>query len=123
MLSSTSVNALQSSNMSPSVNAPLSKETGAYLSAGYLPENDNCSFQGSAQRSVTIPHTFDLLATADPARQDSEGNTPLCLAAQAGNLVEAQQLILRGADVHHVNLDGDNALMLAAACQPPKLLR
>ena len=38
----------------------------------------------------------------------------MCLAAQDGNLTEAQQLIHRGADVHHVNLDGDNALTLAA---------
>ena len=115
MLSSTSVNALQSSSMSPSVNAPLSKETGAYLSAGYLPENDNCSFQGSAQRSVTITLASNLLATVNPAWQDSEGNTPLCLAAQAGDLARAQQLIVWGADVHHINLDGDNALTLAAA--------
>ena len=115
MLSSTGVNAPQSCRAGPPIDASLSKETGTYLSAGNLHESDNCRFNGSAQRSVTIPHTSNLLATADPARQDSEGNTPLCLAAQAGNLVEAQQLILRGADVHHTNLDGDNALTLAAA--------
>ena len=115
MLDGTGANAPQFSRVSPPIDAPLSREAGTYLSTGDLPENDNCSFQGSAQRSVTIPHTSDLLATADPARQDSEGNTLLCLAAQAGNLVEAQQQILRGADVHHVNLDGDNALTLAAA--------
>ena len=114
MLSSTGVNALQSSRMSPTIDAPLSKETGTYLGAGNLHENDNCRYDGSAQRSVTIPHT-SMLATADPARQDSGGNTPLCLAAQAGNLAEAQQLVLMGADVHHINLDGDNALTLAAA--------
>ena len=114
MLSSTSVNALQSSRMSPPVDASLSKETGAYLSAGDQPENGNCCFQGSAQRSVTIAHASSLLATVDPARQDSEGNTQFCLAAQAGDLTQAQQLIHMGADVHHVNLDGDNALTLAA---------
>ena len=114
MLSSTSVNALQSSRMSPPVNASLSKETGAYLSAGDQPENGNCCFQGSVQRSVTIAHASSLLATADPARQDREGNTQFCLAAQAGDLTQAQQLIHMGADVHHVNLDGDNALTLAA---------
>ena len=115
MLRSTTANAPQSSRMSSPVNAPLSKETGTYLGTGALPESDNCRFQGSAQRSVTIAHISDLPATADPAMQDSEGNTLFCLAAQDGNLAQAEQLILRGADVHHINLDGNNALMLAAA--------
>ena len=115
MLNSTGANAPQSSRVGPPIDAPLSKETGTYLSTGNLSENDDCHFQGGAQRSVTIAHTSNQLATADPAWQDSEGNTPLCLAAQVGNLVEAQQLVLRGADVHHINLDGDNALTLAAA--------
>ena len=114
MLSGTDVNVLQSSRMSPPILAPLSTQTGTYLGAGNHHENDNCCFYGGAQRSVTIAHTSNLPSTADPAWQDSEGNTPLCLAAQAGNLAEAQQLILRGADVHHINLDGDNALTLAA---------
>ena len=107
MLRSTGANAPQSSRMG--VDAPLSDETGTYLSAGAL--DDKCRFYGSAQRSVTIAHTSNQLASADP---DTEGNTPLCLAAQAGNLVRAQQLIRWGADVHHINLDGDNALTLAA---------
>ena len=38
----------------------------------------------------------------------------MCLAAQAGNLTRARELIRRGADVHHINLNGDNALTLAA---------
>ena len=115
MLGSTDANAPQSGRMSPPVNAPSSNETGTYLSTGDPHENDNCRFEDGAQRSVTPAHTSNLLATADSARQDSQGNTPLCLAAQAGNLVGAQQLILRGADVHHINLNGDNALTLAAA--------
>ena len=116
MLNSAGANAPRSSKMDPPLDASLPKETGTYLSAGNLPENDNCRFQDGAPRSVTIAHpTSNLLATVDPARQDSEGNTPLCLAAQAGDLAWAQQLIDRGADVHHSNLDGDNALTLAAA--------
>ena len=114
MLNSTGANALQSSRIDRPIDAPLSKEAGAYLGAGNLLENDKCRSLGGAPRSVTIAHTSILLTTADPARQDSEGNTPLCLAAQAGDLAWAQQLINRGADVHHTNLDGDNALTLAA---------
>ena len=117
MLNSAAANAPQSSKMDPPIDASLSKETGTFLSAGSPPENDNCRFQDGAPRSVTIiaHHTSNLLATVDPAKQDSEGNTPLCLAAQAGDLAWAQQLIDRGADVHHINLDGDNPLTLAAA--------
>ena len=114
MLNSARVESPQSSRIALPNNAPLSNETGTYLSAGDLAENNNYRFQGSALRSVTIVHESNLLATADPATQDSEGNTPLCLAAQAGDLAWAQQLIDRGADVHHINLDGNNALTLAA---------
>ena len=114
MLNSAGADAPQSSRMGPPIDAPLSKETGTYLGAGDPHENDNCRFKNSAQRSVTTAQTSNLLAQADPAIPDSQGNTPLCLAARAGNLAQAQQLILRGADVHHINLDGDNALTLAA---------
>ena len=115
MLNGASVDSPQPSGMAPRSDAPLSNERGTYLGTGDLHENDNCRFQGSTRRSVTIVHASNLLATADPAMQDSEGNTPLCLAAQDGNLTQAQQLIRRGANVHHINLDGDNALTLAAA--------
>ena len=115
MLNSAGIDSPQSSRMAPPSDAPWSNERGTYLGAGDLHESDKCRFKGSAQRSVTTVHTANLLARADPVRQDSEGNTPLCLAAQDGNLVEAQQLIHSGADVHHINLDGDNALTLAAA--------
>ena len=113
MLRSTAgANAPQSSRVSPPVNAP---QTGTYLSTDDSPKNGTCRFDDSTQRSVTIAPTFNLPATANPAMQDSEGNTPLCLAAQEGNLAQAEQLIRRGADVYHINLDGNNALMLAAA--------
>ena len=45
---------------------------------------------------------------------DSQGNTPLCLAVIAGQFAHAMQLIEAGADVLHVNSDGDNVLLLAA---------
>ena len=113
MLSSTGAVAPQSGRMNSPID--MSEEAGTYLNAGDSPENGDCRFEHGAQRSVTTAHISNLLAKADPARQDSEGNTPLCLAAQDGNLAWAQQLIHRGADVHHINLDGDNALTLAAA--------
>ena len=115
MLNGASVDSPQSSRMTPRSDTPLSNARGTYLSAGDLHESDNCRFQDNAQRSVAIAQASNLLATADPAMQDSDGNTALCLAAQDGNLARAQQLIDRGADVHHINLDGDNALTLAAA--------
>ena len=115
MLNSIGANAPQSRRMDPPTDTSLSKEAGTCLSAGNSSESDNCRFQGGALRSVTIAHTSNLLATADPARQDNDGNTPLCQAAQAGDLAWAQQLIRSGADVYHINLDGDNALTLAAA--------
>ena len=90
-------------------------ESSTYLNAGDPTKNDDCRFQDSTLRSVTTVQMPNLLTEADPAVADSQGNTPLCLAAQAGNLVQAQQLIRRGADVQHINLDGDNALTLAAA--------
>ena len=115
MLNSIALHALGSSRMGSPIDAPSSTEAHTYLNAGSLTENGNCRFNDSAQRSVTTAQTPNLLVKADPAEQDTEGNTPLCLAAQAGNLAEAQQLISRGADVHHINLNGDNALTLAAA--------
>ena len=115
MLNSTTLLAPGSSRMGSPIDAPSSTEAHTYLNAGSLPENGNCRFNDTTQRSVTAAQTPNLLVIADPAEQDTEGNTRLCLAAQAGNLVEAQQLISRGADVHHINLDGDNALTLAAA--------
>lgn len=45
---------------------------------------------------------------------DSKGNTPLCLAVRAGLFARARQLIEAGADVLHVNNDGNNVLLLAA---------
>ena len=115
MLRSTAANAPQSSRMSPPVNAPRSKEAGTYLSTDDPHKNGKWRVSGSAQRSVTIAPASSLPATAKPAMQDSEGNTPFCLAAQDGNLAQAEQLIRGGADVYHINLDGNNALMLAAA--------
>ena len=115
MLNSTTLLAPGSSRMGSPIDAPSSTEAHTYLNVGSLPENGNCRFNDTTQRSVTTAQTPNLLVIADPAEQDTEGNTRLCLAAQAGNLVEAQQLISRGADVHHINLDGDNALTLAAA--------
>ena len=114
MLNSTTLHASGSSRIGAPIDAPSSKEACTYLNADSLPENGNCRFNDSVQRSITTTQTSNLLIKADPAKQDAEGNTPLCLAAQAGNLAEAQQLIDRGADVHHINLDGDNALTLAA---------
>ena len=113
MLNGASVDVPQSTRMGSPV-APLPKEAGTYLNAGSLPERDDCRFHGSAQWSVTAAQTSNLLSQPDPAAADSQGNTPLCLAAQAGDLTQAQQLIHGGADVHHINLDGDNALTLAA---------
>ena len=116
MLNGASFNVPRSSRMSsPNQTDPgLPVEAGADLKADNLPENDDCRFQASKLRSVTTVQTSNLLAQADPVMPDSQGNTPLCLAAQAGDLTQAQQLIHRGADVHHINLDGDNALTLAA---------
>ena len=117
MLNGASADTPQSSRMGSPIqtDAPLPKEADTYLNVDSHPQNDDCRFEGDVQRSVTTVHTSNLLATVDAAWQDSEGNTLLCLAAQDGNLTEAQQLIHRGADVHHINLDGDNALTLAAA--------
>ena len=117
MLSRTGTGAPQSGRMSPPSqnDTALPDEAGTYLKAGNLHENDDCRFQVSEPRSVITVQASNLLAQEDPAIPDSQGNTPLCLAVQTGNLAQAQQLILRGADVHHINLDGDNALTLAAS--------
>ena len=117
MLNGASVDVPRSSRMGSPIatDAALPMEAGAYLNADNLPESDDCRFKTSELRSVTTVQTSNLLAQADPAMPDSQGNTLLCLAAQTGDLTQAQQLIHRGADVHHINLDGDNALTLAAA--------
>ena len=101
----------QFNRMGPSPDAP---DTRTYLSTGDLPKNDDFRINGGAQWAVNAVSTSNLFIHADPAVTDSDGNTPLCLAAQAGNLAQLQQLIHKGADVHHINLDGDNALTLAA---------
>ena len=101
----------QFNRMGPSPDAP---DTRVHLRTGALLKNDNFRINGGAQWSVNAVSTSNLFIHADPAVTDSNGNTPLCLAAQAGNLAQLQQLIHRGADVHHINLDGDNALTLAA---------
>ena len=116
MLNSLSVIAHESSVIGPptETDAALPSESSTYLNTGDPTKNDDCRFQDSALRSVSIAQMPNLLTEADPAVADSQGNTPFCQAAQAGNLVQARQLIRRGADVHHINLDGDNALTLAA---------
>ena len=116
MLNSTIVSSPQHSRMASPIEAdtPLPEQANTYLNAGNLPSSDNCRLHGGERRSVNTNETFRLLTEADPAMPDSQGNTLLCLAARAGNQAKAQQLIDRGADVHHTNLDGDNALILAA---------
>lgn len=51
---------------------------------------------------------------AEPDPVDSEGNTPLCLAIKAGQLIRAGELIEAGADIMHINNEGNNVLLLAA---------
>ena len=114
MLHSAGADVPRSGRISPPIDIPSSTKTAIYLNTGDLSKNDICPFQGSAQRSVTTTEASSLLAQANPTIPDSQGNTPLCLAAQAGNLAQAQQLIQRGADIHHINLDGDNPFTLAA---------
>ena len=113
MLNSTSADAPQSVVPPIQTDGALPEEAGTYLKSDNQSESKDC--QASVARSVITVQTSNLLTQVDPAIPDSEGNTPLCLAAQTGNLAQAQQLILRGADVHHINLDGDNALTLAAS--------
>ena len=118
MLNNTSVDALQSSGSSARIQSGTGpapeKEISTYLNTDNLPENNDGRCHGSGQRLVTTAQTSSLLTEADLTTQDSQGNTRLCLAAQAGDLAQAQQLIAKGADVQHINLDGDNLLTLAA---------
>ena len=118
MLNNTSVDALQSSGSSARIQSGTGpapeKEISTYLNTDNLPENNDSRCHGSGQRLVTTTQTSSLLTEADLTTQDSQGNTRLCLAAQAGDLAQAQQLIAKGADVQHINLDGDNLLTLAA---------
>ena len=103
--------------MGPAIqtDAALPEKTGSYPGVSGLHKNDSFCFHGSTRRSVSTVQASRLLARANPTVPDSQGNTPLCLAAQAGNRVQAQRMIRKGADVHHINLDGDNVLTLAAA--------
>ena len=116
MLNSLGVTAREYSVISPPIDtdAALLSESSTYLNTGEPTKNDDCRFQDGALRSVTTAQIPNMLTEADPAVADSQGNTPLCQAAQTGNLLQARQLIRRGADVHHINFDGDNALTLAA---------
>ena len=114
MLHSTGADVPRSGRISPRIDTPSSTKTAIYLNTGDLYKNDTCHSQDSAQRLVTTSKASSLLAQANPTIPDSQGNTPLCLAAQAGNLAQAQQLIQKGADIHHINLDGDNPFTLAA---------
>ena len=117
MLNSTSASGTLSSRTGHAIqtDAALPEKTSTYLGVSGLHKNDSFRSYGSARRSVSTVQASNLLACANPTIPDSEGNTPLCLAAQAGNRVQAQQMIRKGADVHHINLDGDNVLTLAAA--------
>ena len=118
MLNNTGVDALHASGASARIQsgtAPaLATGTSTYLNADNLPENNDGRCHGSGQRLVTKAQTSSLLTEADLTTQDRQGNTRLCLAAQAGDLTQAQQLIAKGADVQHINLDGDTLLTLAA---------
>lgn len=51
---------------------------------------------------------------AEPDPVDSQGNTPLCLAIKAGQFIRAGELIDAGADILHINNEGNNVLLLAA---------
>ena len=114
MLHSAGADVPRSGRISPLIDTPSSTKTAIHLNTGDLSKDDICLLQGSTQRSVTTTEAANLLTQANPTTPDSQGNSPLCLAAQAGNLAQAQQLIQRGADIHHLNLDGDNLLTLAA---------
>ena len=51
---------------------------------------------------------------AEPDPVDSQGNTPLCLAIKTGQFIRAGELIEAGADIMHINNEGNNVLLLAA---------
>lgn len=95
MLNSTSADAPQSVVPPIQTDGALPEEAGTYLKADNQSESKDCQAGVRGQLSPS-----NLLTQVDPAIPDSEGNTPLCLAAQTGNLAPAQQLILRGADPH-----------------------
>ena len=115
MLNSTSASGTLSMGPAIQTDAASPEKTGTSPGVSGLHKNDSFCFYDSTRRSVTTAQPSNLLARANPTIPDSEGNTPLCLAAQAGNRVQAQRMIGKGADVHHINLDGDNVLTLAAA--------
>ena len=113
MLNSTSASGILSMSPAIQTDAALPEKTGTNPGVSGLHKNDSFCFHDG--RSVSTVQASNLLAHANPTIPDSQGNTPLCLAAQAGNRVQAQRMIRKGADVHHINLDGDNVLTLAAA--------
>jgi ankyrin repeat protein len=56
-----------------------------------------------------------LDAGADPNAKDEYGQTPLILAAWAGDLPSVRELLRRGAHANARNRNGDTALIVAAA--------
>jgi ankyrin repeat protein len=54
------------------------------------------------------------------AKLDSDGTTPLMLAAVRGNSDAVQQLLLAGADAGRKNANGQTALTLARAVKKPQ---
>ena len=54
-------------------------------------------------------------AKADLGAVDSRRRTPLLLAARDGQAAVARYMIMNGADIHHVSVDGRSAMHMAAS--------
>jgi uncharacterized protein len=66
--------------------------------------------------------TYMLGRGARPDIQDSEGNTPLALAAQIGWIEGAEQLIARRATIDAANRRGETPLILAVQGRHPEMV-
>ncbi len=110
--SSTKTSAPSAKQAKTEISAPKQNES-IYLYDYAVNDSAKTAIPESLINSRTVTHKF----IADANSADSNGRTPLMLAAKAGNLEMIENLLYSGAQIDSIDEDGWTALMYAVRFQ------